>query len=148
MKTGDSSLPMVSRLAADTPMYTGLRSAGSSPTVAIGPAIPQIRPNAPSSQRSSGAMSFASIFGSAGGTESGSAADGGSTSVQLQSAGESARQPQPAGDTSSTTPVSSTAPPAGAAPTPVDLDEMARRLYEPLSARLRAELWLDRERQE
>ena len=33
---------------------------------------------------------------------------------------------------------------AGAAPT--DLDEMARRLYEPLSARLRAELWLDRER--
>lgn len=147
VKTGDSSLPMVSRLAADTPMYTGLRSAGSSPTVAIGPAIPQIRPNAPSSQRSSGAMSFASIFGSAGGTESGSAADGGSTSVQLQSAGESApTASEPAGDTSSTTPVSSTAPPAGAAPTPVDLDEMARRLYEPLSARLRAELWLDRER--
>ena len=47
----------------------------------------------------------------------------------------------------------------GPAPTPVsaghrpaasmsatELDEMARRLYEPLSARLRAELWLDRER--
>ena len=27
-----------------------------------------------------------------------------------------------------------------------DLDEMARRLFDPLSARLRAELWLDRER--
>lgn len=29
---------------------------------------------------------------------------------------------------------------------PPNLDELARRLYEPLSARLRAELWLDRER--
>jgi len=48
-------------------------------------------------------------------------------------------------------------PSAGPAPTPApagapaaapatDLDEMAKRLYEPLSARLRAELWLDRER--
>ena len=41
-------------------------------------------------------------------------------------------------------------PPAGAAPTAgaaaAQLDEMARRLFEPLSARLRAELWLDRER--
>ena len=27
-----------------------------------------------------------------------------------------------------------------------ELEEMARRLYEPLSARLRAELWQDRER--
>ena len=35
-------------------------------------------------------------------------------------------------------------PAAGAAA--AELDEMARRLYEPLSARLRAELWLDRER--
>jgi hypothetical protein len=37
------------------------------------------------------------------------------------------------------------APPASTAGTP-NLDELARRLYEPLSARLRAELWLDRER--
>jgi hypothetical protein len=37
--------------------------------------------------------------------------------------------------------------PAGAAaPSGADLDEMARRLYEPLSAKLRAELWQDRER--
>ncbi|MGV9712393.1 hypothetical protein ACWDTI_17225 [Gordonia sp. NPDC003424] len=33
-----------------------------------------------------------------------------------------------------------------AAPAYGDLEELARRLYEPLSARLRAELWLDRER--
>jgi hypothetical protein len=36
--------------------------------------------------------------------------------------------------------------PAGGAPAGADLDEMARRLFEPLSARLRAEFWLDRER--
>jgi hypothetical protein len=35
---------------------------------------------------------------------------------------------------------------AAAAPSATDLDEMAKRLYEPLTARLRAELWLDRER--
>jgi hypothetical protein len=34
----------------------------------------------------------------------------------------------------------------GAAAAGADLDEMARRLFEPLSARLRTELWLDRER--
>ena len=38
------------------------------------------------------------------------------------------------------------APPAAAAAGTSNLDELARRLYEPLSARLRAELWLDRER--
>jgi hypothetical protein len=39
--------------------------------------------------------------------------------------------------------------PAGAAPggpSGAELEEMARRLYEPLSSRLRAELWQDRER--
>ena len=43
------------------------------------------------------------------------------------------------------TPASGT-PPASAATGTSNLDELARRLYEPLSARLRAELWLDRER--
>ena len=33
---------------------------------------------------------------------------------------------------------------AGALPT--NLDELARRLFDPLAARLKAELWLDRER--
>jgi hypothetical protein len=37
-------------------------------------------------------------------------------------------------------------PPSAQAPLPTDLDELARVLYEPLSARIRAELWLDRER--
>lgn len=40
----------------------------------------------------------------------------------------------------------SASPPVAAPGPPTDLDEMARRLYEPLVARLRAELWLDRER--
>ncbi len=41
---------------------------------------------------------------------------------------------------------SAAAPAAAHAPSAAELDEMAKRLYEPLSARLRAELWLDRER--
>jgi len=43
----------------------------------------------------------------------------------------------------------SPAAPAGGGtrkPTAAELDELAKRLYEPLSARLRTELWLDRER--
>jgi hypothetical protein len=36
--------------------------------------------------------------------------------------------------------------PAGAANAPANVDELVGRLYEPLAARLRAELWLDRER--
>jgi hypothetical protein len=38
------------------------------------------------------------------------------------------------------------APGSGTAGAPADLDELARRLFDPLSARLRAELRLDRER--
>lgn len=34
----------------------------------------------------------------------------------------------------------------GGAALPTDLDELARRLYGPLEARLKTELWLDRER--
>ena len=37
-------------------------------------------------------------------------------------------------------------PGSPAKPTAAELDELAKRLYEPLSARLRTELWLDRER--
>jgi len=36
--------------------------------------------------------------------------------------------------------------PAPAKPGGADMDELARRLYAPMSALLRAELWLDRER--
>jgi len=93
-------------------------------------------------------MPFASMFGSADESETGSAAEDGFTAVQLQSAGESAPPTsEAAADTSSSSPISSSAPPLAVAGTsPADLDEMARRLYEPLTARLRAELWLDRER--
>jgi hypothetical protein len=39
-----------------------------------------------------------------------------------------------------------TAPAASGAPGGGDVDELVNRIYDPLAARLRAELWLDRER--
>ena len=61
--------------------------------------------------------------------------------------GEAAAAPAP--DTPSAagvaTALGSTSP-APAKPGGADLDELARRLYAPMSALLRAELWLDRER--
>ena len=67
--------------------------------------------------------------------------------MQLQSADTAAAPSEPASEPAPAAPASSAAPaPAPAGTPPTDLDEMARRLYEPLSARLRAELWLDRER--
>jgi hypothetical protein len=60
------------------------------------------------------------------------------TEVQLEAAPTSSPSASPAAPA---------AGPAGAAaPSGAELDEMARRLYEPLTARLRAELWQDRER--
>ncbi|MGI5218980.1 hypothetical protein [Nocardia sp. CA-290969] len=41
-------------------------------------------------------------------------------------------------------PASTTGPPAGLASP--DIDELARRLYEPIVTRIKTELWLDRER--
>lgn len=87
----------------------------------------------------------------------------GYTTVQLQTvaAEPAATPPEPAPEpipapvaeppVGSAAPPPTAAAPAGvAAPTAgaaaANLDEMARRLFEPLSARLRAELWLDRER--
>ena len=92
-------------------------------------------------------MSFASMFGSSSPAETSASADDGFTSVQLQSADTAAAPSEPAAESAPAAPASSAAPaPAAAGTSPTDLDEMARRLYEPLSARLRAELWLDRER--
>jgi hypothetical protein len=86
------------------------------------------------------------MFGAEDGREAGSPVEDGFTSVQLQSAGESAPPASESAADMSAPPVSSAPlPPAGTGP-PADLDEMARRLYEPLSARMRAELWLDGER--
>jgi hypothetical protein len=60
------------------------------------------------------------------------------TQVQLEAA--------PASSPSATPSAPAAGAPGAAAPSGADLDEMARRLYEPLTARLRAELWQDRER--
>ena len=71
------------------------------------------------------------------------------TLVQREEGPAPAPEP-PAGDAAP--PASAPAPaaaPGGTGkgkPTAAELDELAKRLYEPLSARLRTELWLDRER--
>ena len=140
----------MSRLA-EASTYPTTRSATSSRTVAVGPAIPRSRATAtfPESPPAV-ATSFSSMFGSARSSETGSPAEDGFTSVQLQPAAESGPPPaEPAADaTASAAPAtpSSGAPPPAAGAKPTELDELARRLYEPLTARLRAELWLDRER--
>ncbi len=171
--TRHGALPTVSRLAVDAPTNSTSRSSGANPRIVVGPSIPlqhiaasQVPSAGPSSpliasrqaaanpssseSPSGGEMSFASKFGSEGRSETGSPAADGFTSVQLQSADEAtptASEPAADADTPSTLPISSSAAsPAAAGIPPVDLDEMARRLYEPLSARLKAELWLDRER--
>jgi hypothetical protein len=112
------------------------------------------------------ARSFAAMFGTASSGEAAAEAEDhpGYTTVQLQTAAEPPGDSPPAEEPSAAPTVqqqvetaspapAATAPaaaPAGAPPTAgaaaADLDEMARRLFEPLSARLRAELWLDRER--
>jgi hypothetical protein len=73
--------------------------------------------------------------------------------AELQRDAEAAAAPAAAEPTPDTAPAAPSAGPAvGGSPPPaapatgVDLEEMARRLFDPLSARLRAELWLDRER--
>ncbi|HEY5783456.1 MAG TPA: hypothetical protein VIT65_01650 [Microlunatus sp.] len=63
------------------------------------------------------------------------------TEVQLTSLDSGPSESAPAGSAAPPPPASPARPPSGA-----ELEEMARRLYEPLSARLRAELWQDRER--
>ena len=73
---------------------------------------------------------------------------GGEASIQ-RSAVESS--PAPDGSPAVAPPAASSAGPAGPAASAApmnssELEEMARRLYEPLSARFRAELWQDRER--
>jgi hypothetical protein len=150
------------------------RPVGSSPTIAVGPPIPvqrsaahlteaasspssapaplvvsrQVAANVPPGGSLTGAnMSFASMFGSSSPTEASASADAGFTSVQLQAADTAAAPSEPAAESAPAAPASSAAPaPLAAGTSPTDLDELARRLYEPLSARLRAELWLDRER--
>lgn len=136
------SAPTVQRQAGPTGPTPHVGPVHRSPT---SPAPTSPTPTSPTSTSSAG-VSFAAMFG-AGAAEA--AADG-YTSVQL-SPEDAAPAPADATPVPAPAPAPGPAPapelttaPAGAAPT--DLDEMARRLFEPLSARIRAELWLDRER--
>jgi hypothetical protein len=142
-----SPLPTVSRLAPEAPIQLTTRPSASPPTLVVGQPILQARADAPSNDsRPSGAMSFSSMFGSEAGGETGSPAEDGFTSVQLQAADDSATPASEPTDGPTPPIATAAAPPAGPAGKPDDLDELARRLYEPITARLRAELWLDRER--
>lgn len=92
-------------------------------------------------------VSFATMFAAA----DAAPGDGGSTTVQLAAVEgtPSAADAPPVAATVTGEPLAALpapGPPPAAPPAAADLDEMARRLFEPLSARLRAELWLDRER--
>jgi hypothetical protein len=155
-------------VALDT--YEAMRSAESSapprhpatvmppmPIVQRHPAAAESAPARPHRSSSAG-ISFASMFSAAS-----EAAETGYTTVQLHADDSSpavaAAEPDAAPIASpadlsvqregEAPPTSTPAPigaPAAGAPAGADLDEMARRLFEPLSARLRAEFWLDRER--
>lgn len=97
-------------------------------------------------------MSFASMFSAAGLGGADVDADPGTAPIGVQRQTEdSGATTTAAGSSVSTDVASEPAPAPAAAPPPaagsaVNMDEMARRLYEPLAARLREELWLDRER--
>jgi hypothetical protein len=117
---------------------------------------------APAARRSGG-VSFAAMFSTAS-----EAAETGYTTVQLLADDDSMAAETTAADASwgldatqapavqrqgdAPAPVSTpapggaSAPAAGAGLAGADLDEMARRLFDPLAAKLRAEFWLDRER--
>ena len=149
MPAAPSPLPTVSKLA-DASTYPTTRSAISSRTVAVGPAIPRASATATfAGSPPAAAMSFSSMFGTAQSSETGPPAEDGFTSVQLQPASEPGPPAaEPGADAAASAPAtpSSGSPPPAAGAKPTELDELARRLYEPLTARLRAELWLDRER--
>jgi len=63
-----------------------------------------------------------------------------------ESGAEAAESPAPETPAAAAVASAPGAPPAPGKPGGADMDELARRLYAPMSALLRAELWLDRER--
>ncbi|MBK8461062.1 MAG: hypothetical protein IPL43_13560 [Micropruina sp.] len=93
-------------------------------------------------------MSFASMFSAAGLGAADPDPEDALIGLQRQTEDSGAT----AAGASASTDLSSAPAPAAAAAAPsaagsaANFDEMARRLYEPLAARLREELWLDRER--
>ncbi len=105
---------------------------------------PQVGSTTASSSRTVG---FAEIFALV--TGDGPAAEPGDLPLQRDIAAApapAAIEVQLADAAPASAPSASSAPAAPGGSAGGDIEEMARRLYEPLSARLRAELWQDRER--
>ena len=145
-----SPVPTVSRLA-EASTYPTTRSASSSRTVAVGPAIP--RSSAPATFAESPpavATSFSSMSAPHRAVKPDRRPRTGSPVSNCSRPVNQVHQQQNPPPTQlrrpHRQPRSSGAPPPAAGTKSTELDELARRLYEPLTARLRAELWLDRER--
>ena len=141
-RSGEPSAPMVSppMAAADSaPMIQRRFDAPSSGTAVT----PPVSADPPAMAVSSRTVGLAEMFAMAAAQPS----DGGAT---IQRSADTEVQPaaDPPAAAPAAAPSAAPAGPAGpAAPmSGAELEEMARRLYEPLSARLRAELWQDRER--
>ena len=115
--------------ASSTPTLTTFGASGLSPTAAT----------------SSRTVGLAEMFALAAEDTDGPAVQRSATGT-TPAATEVQLAPADAPATSSAAPAASGAGAPGGAPGANDIEEMARRLYEPLSARLRAEFWQDRER--
>ncbi len=147
--SGASAARPTVAIGPSLPIQRSVSAVGNSPQLAPQAAAQSRRPAAPEMSSGLGAaMSFASMFAGVA-SDSGSPAEDGFTSVQLAPAESAPPEPAPAPAVQrapeAAAPAGGGAPGAPGAPG-ADLDELARRLYEPLAARLRAELWLDRER--
>lgn len=149
--------------AGSTAGRTGSRSGTATPVVlrqtASAPVAPAglYPPTAPAPAAlltvPSRGTSFTQMFTS---SASGGSADGGVPGVQREAPESTPDEPAPVPPSSDasatggapglTGGAAATTAAASAAGPSTDVEELARRLYEPLSARLRAELWLDRER--
>jgi hypothetical protein len=141
-RLAEPSSPMVvpSPPGADPPAMVQRHVEAPSPSAPVASTVAAEPPPVAVSSRTVG---LAEMFAMAAAQSS-----GGDASIQ-RSAVESS--PTPDGSPAVAPPAASSAGPAGPAASAApmnssELEEMARRLYEPLSARFRAELWQDRER--
>ncbi len=141
-RVGEPAAPMVSPApaASDRPLLIQRRLDAPTPGTAV---APPVSPDQPTMAVSSRTVGLAEMFALAAAQPS----DGGATvqrsaETEVQPAADDPPAPPPAGGSAAPAgPAAPAAPLSGA-----ELEEMARRLYEPLTARLRAELWQDRER--
>ena len=126
--------------AADPTPMIQRRFDAPSPGTAV---TPPVSADPPAMAVSSRTVGLAEMFAMAAAQPS----DGGAT-IQRSADTEVQLAADPPAAAPAAAPSAAPAGPAGpAAPmSGAELEEMARRLYEPLSARLRAELWQDRER--